>query len=145
MYIFLKILCYTIIILYELWRWIIWCKWNSTLPTVMVGVSQRPRFIRVKVRVTSYSRPRKVSMGKKASLSVKRGAVAMETRSKDDGDVHVFLGPLQLAVGHGLEAQRCHALPHVEGSPNGVVGLAGAHFGCHVLYAAKTWNENPRG
>lgn len=103
----------------------------------MVGVAQCPRLIRVKVRVTPDARPWKVGVRQEAALAVEGGAVAVETRGEDDGDVHVLLGPLQLAVGHRLEAQRRHVLPHVEGSPNGVVGLLGAHFGRHVLYAAK--------
>lgn len=61
----------------------------------------------------------------------------METGSEDDGDVHIFLGPLHLAVWHGLKAEWCHVLPDVKGSPDGVMGLLRAHFGCHVLYAAE--------
>lgn len=103
----------------------------------MVGVAECPRLIRVKVRVAPDARPWKVGVCQEAALAVEGRAVAVETRGEDDGDVHVLLGPLQLAVGHRLEAQRRHVLPHVEGSPNGVVGLLGAHFGRHVLYAAK--------
>ena len=104
----------------------------------MVGVAQSPRFIRVKVCVASYSRPWEVGVGQKATLAVKGRAVAMETGSEDDGDVHVFLGPLHLAVGNGLEAQRRHVLPNVKSSPNCVVGLLRPNFGCDVLYAAET-------
>jgi len=107
---------------------------NSAL-TVMVGVAQCPRFVRVKVCVAPYSRPWEVGVGQEAAFAVKRRAVAVETRSEDDGDVHVLLGALQLAVGHRLEAQRRHILPDVEGPANGVVGLFRAHFGRHVLYA----------
>lgn len=112
-------------------------KNNQSLPTVMVGVAERPRLIRVKVRVAPDARPGEVGMRQEAALAVEGGAVAVETRGEDDGDVHVLLGPLQLAVGHRLEAQRCHVLPHVKGAANGVVGLLGAHFGRHVLYAAR--------
>lgn len=52
----------------------------------------------------------------------------MEPRSEDDGDVHVTPAGLQGAVGNGLKAQGSHALPHVEGPPDGVVSLPGAHF-----------------
>lgn len=105
--------------------------------TVMVRVAQRPRLVRVKVRVAPDARPWEVGVCQEAALAVEGGAVAVETRGEDDGDVHVFLGSLQLAVGHRLEAQRRHVLPHVEGSPDGVVRLLGTHFGRHVLYAAK--------
>lgn len=107
----------------------------------MVGVSQRPRLVWVKVRVASDSRPWEVGVSQEATLAVEGRAVAVETRSKDDGDVHVLLGPLQLAVGHGLKAQRRHVLPHVEGSPNGIVGLLGTHLGRHVLYTEGTRDE----
>lgn len=103
----------------------------------MIGIPQRPRLIWVKVCVASYSWPWKVGVGQKPSLAIKRRTVTMETWSKDDGDVHVLLGPLQLTVGHGLEAKRRHILPHVERSPNGIMGLLRTHFGCHVLYAAN--------
>lgn len=118
-------------------------KVNSvfTILTIVVGVAQRPRLVWVKVCVASYSRPWKVGMGQEAPLAIEGWAVSVETWSKDDGDVHVFLAPLQLAVGHSLKAQWRHALPHVEGSPNGVVGLLSTHFGCHVLYAAEMWDK----
>lgn len=45
----------------------------------MVGVAQRPRLIRVKMRVTSDSRPGEVGVCKEAALSVKGRAIAMET------------------------------------------------------------------
>lgn len=106
-------------------------------PTVVVGVPQRPRLVRVKVRVSSYPRPWKVGVRQKAALAVKGGAVAVKARCEDDGDVHVGLGPLQLAVRHSLEAQRRHVLPHVERPPYGIVGLLGADFGRDVLYAAR--------
>lgn len=121
-------------------------KVNSvfTILTIVVGVAQRPRLVWVKVCVASYSRPWKVGMGQEAPLAIEGWAVSVETWSKDDGDVHVFLAPLQLAVGHSLKAQWRHALPNVEGSPNGVVGLLSTHFGCHVFYAAEMWDKRQR-
>ena len=107
----------------------------------MVGVSKRPRLIWVKVRVASYSWPWKVGVCQEATFTVEGRTITMETWSEDDGDVHVFLCSLQLAVGHSLKAQRCHILPNVKGSPNGIMGLLCTHFGCHVLYAANMWDK----
>jgi len=45
----------------------------------MVGVAQRPRLIRVKVRVASNSRPWKVGVRQEAPLAVEGRAVAVET------------------------------------------------------------------
>lgn len=110
----------------------------------MVGVSQRPRLIRVKVCVSSYSRPWKVGVRQKAALAIKGRAVAVKARREDDGDVHVGFAALQLAVRHSLKAQGGHILPHIEGPPYGIVGLFSAHFGCDVLYAAKNWRKPTR-
>ena len=108
----------------------------ATTLTIVVGVPQRPRLVRVKVRVPADAGAREVGVGQEAALAVEGRAVAVETRGEDDGDVHVAPAALQGAVGHGLEAQRRHALPHVEGPADGVVGLPGAHLGRHVLDAA---------
>lgn len=89
------------------------------------------------MRISSDSRPWEVGVCQKAALAIEGGAVAMKARGEDDGDVHVHLGALQLAVGHSLEAQGGHVLPHVEGPPDGVVGLLSTHFGRDVLDAAK--------
>lgn len=82
----------------------------------------------------------------------------MEPRSEDDGDVHVTPAGLQGAVGNGLKAQGSHALPHVEGPPDGVVSLPGAHFWRDIFDAleqqkgrmnnvdeGKTWRWQPSG
>lgn len=76
-------------------------------------------------------------MCQKAALAIEGRAVAVKARREDDGDVHVSFGALQLAVRHSLEPQGGHVLPHVEGPPNGVVGLLSTDFGRDVLYAAK--------
>lgn len=99
----------------------------------MVGVAQGPGFIGIEVGVAPYARPGEVGVGQEASLSIKRRAVTVETRSKDDGDVHVPLATLQGAVGNRLEVEWRHALPHVEGSPDGLVGLARPHLRGHIL------------
>ena len=109
--------------------------------TVVVRVSQRPRLVRIKMRVPSYSGPWKVGVCQEAAFAIEGRAVAMEARGEDDGDVHIGLGALQLAVRHGLKAQGGHVLPHVESPPDGVVGLFRTDFGRHVLYAAKRRNE----
>lgn len=70
----------------------------------MVGVAQGPRLIWVKMRVSSYPRPRKVGVRQEAPLAVKGRAITMKPWREDDGDVYVFFGPLQLAVGHSLKA-----------------------------------------
>lgn len=56
----------------------------------MVGVSQRPRLVRVKVGVASDAGTREVGVGQEASLAIKRRAVTMETRGEEDDDVSVF-------------------------------------------------------
>lgn len=106
----------------------------------MVGVAQCPWLIWVKVCIASNSGPWKVGVGQEATFAIKGWTVTVETWSKNDGDVYVFLGPLQFAVGHGLKAQWRHILPNVKGSPDGVVGLLSTNFGRHVLYAAETWD-----
>lgn len=102
--------------------------------TIMVGVAQGPGFIRVEMRVSSDPRPGKVGVSQKASLSIKRRAVAVETGCEDDSDVYVALTALQGAVGDSLEVQRCNALPHIECPPDGFVSLPRAHLRGHVLY-----------
>lgn len=109
--------------------------------TIVVGVAQCPRLVWVKVCVASYSRPWKVGMSQETALTIEGWAVAMEAWSKDDGDVHIFLGPLQFTIGNSFKAQRRHVLPHVKRSANGIVGLLSADFGRHVLYTAETWRE----
>lgn len=46
--------------------------------TIVVRVAQRPRLIRIKVCVSSYSRPWKVGVCQKAALAIEGRAVAME-------------------------------------------------------------------
>lgn len=102
--------------------------------TIMVGVSQGPGFIRVKMRVTPYPRPREVCVSQEASLSIKRRAVAVETGCEDDGDVYITLTALQRAVGHGLEVQWRNALPHIKCPPDGFMSLPRTHLRGHILY-----------
>lgn len=49
------------------------------VPTIMVGVAQRPGFVRVEVRVAPNARPGKVGVRQEAALAVKGRAVAVET------------------------------------------------------------------
>lgn len=102
--------------------------------TIMVGVAQGPGFIRVKMRITPYPRPREVRMSQEASFSIKWRAVTVETRCEDNGDVYVTLTALQRAVWDSLEVQRCNTLPHIKSPPDGFVSLPCAHLRGHVLY-----------
>lgn len=59
---------------------------NQTL-TVVVGVAERPRLVRVKVCVSTDAGAGEVGVGEETPLSVERRAVAMETRGEEDHDV----------------------------------------------------------
>lgn len=102
--------------------------------TIMVGVAEGPWFIRVKMRITPYPRPREVRMRQEASFSIKWRAVAVEARCEDNGDVYVTLTALQRAVGDSLEVQWRNALPHVKCPPDGFVSLPCTHLRGHILY-----------
>lgn len=105
--------------------------------TIMVGVAQRPGFIGVKMRIAPYPRSREVRVSQEASFPIKRRAVPMETRCKDNGDVHVTLTALQRAVRYSLEVQRRNALPHIECPPDGFMSLSCTHLRGHILYTGK--------
>lgn len=62
----------------------------------MVGVAQRPGLIRVKVCVSSDAGAGEVGVGQESSLSIKRRAVTMETRGKEDHDVRLLTLVLDL-------------------------------------------------
>lgn len=70
----------------------------------MVWIPQGPGLIWVKVRVSSYARAWKIGVGKETALPVEGWAVAVETRSEDDGDVHVTPASLKGAVRNSLKA-----------------------------------------
>lgn len=70
----------------------------------MVRVPQGPGLIWVKVRVPSYAWAGEIGMGEESPLPVEGWAVAVKTRSEDDGDVHVTPASLQGTVWNGLKA-----------------------------------------
>lgn len=94
------------------------------------------------MRVPPDTRAGKVGVGEETALSVEGGAVAVEPGGEDDGDVHVSPAGLEGAVRNGLEAQGGHALPHVEGPPDGVMGLPGPHFRCDIFDALEETFKN---
>lgn len=110
---------------------------NASPLTIVVGVPQGPGLIRVKVRVPSYARAWEVGVGQESPLPVEGRAVAVKARSEDDGDVHVTPARLQGAVRNGLEAQGCHALPHVKRPADGVVSLPGTHLWRDIFNAVE--------
>lgn len=88
----------------------------------MVGVAQRPRLIRVKVRVPSHPRSREVGVCEEAAFPIEGGAVPVEARGEKDHDVRL-LPPtvLDLLVGDFVKGQRGHPLPDSERLPYGFV------------------------
>lgn len=56
----------------------------------MVGVSQRPRLIRVKVCVSPDAGAGEVCVGQETPLSIEGRAVAMETGGEEDHDVSLL-------------------------------------------------------
>lgn len=72
----------------------------------MVGVAQRPGLVRVKVRVSSDASAGEVGVGQETPLTVKRGAVTVETRGEEDHDVGLLALVLDLRVWHLLNGIR---------------------------------------
>lgn len=110
------------------------CHDKSEALTVMIRISQCPRLVGVKMSVSPDAWSREVGVGQKPPLPVKGRAVPMETGRENDGDVHVLLAVLQLAVGNLLEGQRGDVLPHVEGTADRSAGLGVPYFWSYVLY-----------
>ena len=72
----------------------------------MVGVAQRPRLVRVKVCVSSDAGAREVRVGQETPLTIKRRAVTMETRGKEDHDVSLLPLAFDFRVRHLLNGIR---------------------------------------
>lgn len=66
--------------------------------TITAGVSQCPGLIWVKVCISSDTCAREVCVGQESPLTIKRRAVTMETRGKEDHDVSLFPFLLDLWV-----------------------------------------------
>ena len=66
--------------------------------TIVVGIAQRPGLIRVKVCVSSVASAREIGVGKETPLSIKRRAVTMETRGKEDDNVRLLTLVFDLQV-----------------------------------------------
>lgn len=62
----------------------------------------------------------------------------MKALGEEDHDVGVVFDLVaDVAVGHLAESQRRHALPHLEGLPDGFVSLVLTHLGGVILYAGE--------
>lgn len=85
----------------------LWLWENVTGPevvlTVVLGVTQRPGLIQVEVRVAADAGSGEVGVRQEAALAVKRRAVAVETRCKEDHDVGLLPLELHLRVRHLLQ------------------------------------------
>ena len=85
---------------------------------------------------------REVGVRQEAPLAIEGAAVTVETLSEEQHDVGELLHLVSdVAVGDLAEGQRGHALPHLEGLPDGLVGLELAHLGGVVLDAAGGWRQ----
>lgn len=91
--------------------------------------------------VSSDAVARKVGVRQEAPLAVERTAVAVETLRKVEHYVGKLLNFVPyVAVGDFLEAEWGDALPHLEGLPDGFVGLVLARLRGVVLDAAQSTN-----
>lgn len=102
--------------------------------TVQVLVSNRPWLGCVEVGVSTDAVARKVGVCQEAPLTIEGAAVAVETLCEEDHDVGELLHLVPyVAVGNLSETERRDALPHLEGLPDGLVGLVLPHLGRVVL------------
>lgn len=103
----------------------------------MVGVPKGPGLVRVEMSVPSYARAREIGVGEESSLPVKGWAVAVKTRSEDDGDVDVMPASFQGTVWNGLKAERSHTLPDIKRPPDSIMSLPGAHLWRDIFNAVE--------
>lgn len=74
--------------------------------TVVVGVAQRPGFVRVKVCISSNASAREIGVCEETPLAVEGRAVTVETGGKKDHDVRFFALAFQLRVRDLLDGKR---------------------------------------
>lgn len=105
---------------------------------MQIPVFDRPRLGRIKVGVATDAVSREVGVSKESALSVEGTGVAMETLAEEDHDVCKLLHLVpNVVVGDFPEAERSDTLPHLEGIPDGLVGLVLAHLRGVILYTDK--------
>lgn len=81
---------------------------------------------------------REVGVCQESSLAIERAAVAVETFGEEDHDVGKLLHLVAyVTVGDFPETEGGDALPHLEGLPDGLVGLILAHLRGVVLYTEE--------
>lgn len=81
---------------------------------------------------------RKVGVRQEAALAIERTTVAVETLGEEEHDIGKLLHLVPyVAVGNFPETQRGDALPHLEGLPDGLVGLILTHLRGVVLDPAQ--------
>lgn len=106
--------------------------------TEQILVSNSPRLGCIKVGVPTDAVTGEVGVGQEAPLAVKRTAVTMETFSKEDHNVCKLLHLVPyVAVGDFPETEGGDALPHLEGLPDGLMGLVLTHLRGVVLNTEK--------
>ena len=117
-------------------------KWRPLSLTKQITVSNGPGLGRVKVRVPADAVAGEVGVRQEAPLTVEGAAVTVETLSEEQHYVCKLLHLVaDVAVGDLAEGQRGHAFPHLEGLPDGLVGLVLTHLGGVVLDAAGGWRQ----
>lgn len=90
-----------------------------------------------------------IGMGEESTLPVKGTAVTMEALAEEDHDVCKLLHFVPyVAVGDFAEPERRDALPHLEGLPDGLIGLVLTHLGGVILYTEEVkqdvWMEGKK-
>lgn len=88
--------------------------------------------------VSTDANAREIGVCQETPLAIKWAAVTVETLSKEYHDVSKLLHFVPyVAVGNFPEAKRGDALPHLEGLPDGLVGLILTHLWGVVLYTKQ--------
>lgn len=88
--------------------------------------------------VPSDAIPREIGMCQETSLTIERAAVTMETLGEEEHDVCKLLHLVPyVTVGDFPETEWGDALPHLEGLPDGLVGLVLADLRGVVLYTEE--------
>lgn len=76
-----------------------------------------------------------IGVCQEAPLAIERAAVTMETLAEEEHNVGKLLHLVPyVTVGDFPEAKRGDALPHLEGLPDGIMGLVLTHLRGVVLY-----------
>lgn len=112
------------------------CGW--WLVTLDVLVADGPRFIRVKVCVSTHPRSWEVGVSEEASFSIKRRTVSMKSWSKEDHDIGLLAASIfDLLVGDLIKSQGGYPFPDFERPADGFVRVILSDLGSVILDAIK--------